>query len=139
MSVVAVIPQWFTTKRGAAMGFSSAGTGIGGLALSPMVKNKSKGTCRSTNDPSCVPFTGKLFDFQVWNSLGIQNHWADGIWHLYVDYAADQDQIASSSYERKDQVPYQTVDAERCRLCNLAIWCSDLAYWLPCPSLLFTQ
>jgi nitrate/nitrite transporter NarK len=42
MSVVAVIPQWFTTKRGAAMGFSSAGTGIGGLALSPMVKNKLK-------------------------------------------------------------------------------------------------
>ncbi|KAI9311979.1 major facilitator superfamily domain-containing protein [Dichotomocladium elegans] len=36
MSVVSVIPQWFTTKRGTAMGMSSAGTGLGGLALSPM-------------------------------------------------------------------------------------------------------
>jgi MFS family permease len=42
MSVVAVIPQWFTTKRGAAMGISSAGTGIGGLALSPMVRQQEK-------------------------------------------------------------------------------------------------
>ncbi|KAI8364424.1 major facilitator superfamily domain-containing protein [Blakeslea trispora] len=39
MSVVAVIPQWFTTKRGTAMGISSAGSGIGGLALSPMVSH----------------------------------------------------------------------------------------------------
>ncbi|CAO3586422.1 unnamed protein product [Absidia cylindrospora] len=39
MSVVAVIPQWFTTKRGTAMGISSAGTGIGGLALSPMASS----------------------------------------------------------------------------------------------------
>ncbi|CAO3647388.1 unnamed protein product [Cunninghamella echinulata] len=39
MSVVAVIPQWFTTKRGQAMGLSSAGTGIGGLALSPMASS----------------------------------------------------------------------------------------------------
>lgn len=37
MSIVAVIPQWFTTKRGTAMGISSAGSGFGGLALSPMV------------------------------------------------------------------------------------------------------
>ncbi|EIE82132.1 hypothetical protein G6F47_004798 [Rhizopus delemar] len=37
MSVVAVIPQWFTTRRGTAMGISSAGSGFGGLALSPMV------------------------------------------------------------------------------------------------------
>ncbi|KAI8341496.1 major facilitator superfamily domain-containing protein [Chlamydoabsidia padenii] len=36
MSVVAVIPQWFTTKRGVAMGISSSGTGIGGLTLSPL-------------------------------------------------------------------------------------------------------
>jgi MFS family permease len=39
MSVVAVIPQWFTTKRGTAMGISSAGSGFGGLALSPMVSS----------------------------------------------------------------------------------------------------
>ncbi|KAI8089813.1 major facilitator superfamily domain-containing protein [Halteromyces radiatus] len=39
MSVVAVIPQWFTTKRGAAMGIASAGTGIGGLSLSPMASS----------------------------------------------------------------------------------------------------
>lgn len=39
MSVVAVIPQWFTTRRGAAMGISSAGSGFGGLALSPMVSS----------------------------------------------------------------------------------------------------
>ncbi|KAI8338720.1 major facilitator superfamily domain-containing protein [Chlamydoabsidia padenii] len=38
-SVVAVIPQWFTTRRGTAMGLSSAGTGIGGLALSPMANS----------------------------------------------------------------------------------------------------
>ncbi|KAG1188265.1 hypothetical protein G6F36_004787 [Rhizopus arrhizus] len=37
MSIVAVIPQWFTTRRGTAMGISSAGSGFGGLALSPMV------------------------------------------------------------------------------------------------------
>ncbi|KAI9016476.1 major facilitator superfamily domain-containing protein [Phycomyces nitens] len=36
MSVVTTIPQWFTTKRGLAMGISSAGTGFGGLALSPL-------------------------------------------------------------------------------------------------------
>ncbi|KAL0081133.1 major facilitator superfamily domain-containing protein [Phycomyces blakesleeanus] len=36
MSVVAIIPQWFTTRRGFAMGISSAGTGFGGLALSPL-------------------------------------------------------------------------------------------------------
>ncbi|KAI9478842.1 MAG: major facilitator superfamily domain-containing protein [Benjaminiella poitrasii] len=39
MSIVAVIPQWFTTKRGTAMGVSSAGSGFGGLALSPMVSS----------------------------------------------------------------------------------------------------
>ncbi|KAF7725115.1 hypothetical protein EC973_000442, partial [Apophysomyces ossiformis] len=39
MSVVAVIPQWFTTRRGTAMGISSAGTGFGGLALSPMASS----------------------------------------------------------------------------------------------------
>ncbi|KAI8876484.1 MFS general substrate transporter [Backusella circina FSU 941] len=39
MSVVAVIPQWFTTRRGTAMGISSAGSGFGGLALSPMVSS----------------------------------------------------------------------------------------------------
>lgn len=37
MTIVAVIPQWFTTRRGTAMGISSAGSGFGGLALSPMV------------------------------------------------------------------------------------------------------
>ncbi|KAI9248414.1 major facilitator superfamily domain-containing protein [Sporodiniella umbellata] len=37
MSIVSVIPQWFTTRRGTAMGLSSAGSGFGGLALSPMV------------------------------------------------------------------------------------------------------
>ncbi|KAI8367187.1 major facilitator superfamily domain-containing protein [Choanephora cucurbitarum] len=39
MSVISVIPQWFTTRRGTAMGISSAGSGIGGLALSPMVSH----------------------------------------------------------------------------------------------------
>lgn len=39
MSIVAVIPQWFTTRRGTAMGISSAGSGFGGLALSPMVSS----------------------------------------------------------------------------------------------------
>ncbi|CAO3698823.1 unnamed protein product [Rhizopus stolonifer] len=37
ISVVSVIPQWFTTRRGTAMGICSAGSGMGGLALSPMV------------------------------------------------------------------------------------------------------
>ncbi|CAO3698835.1 unnamed protein product [Rhizopus stolonifer] len=37
ISIVSVIPQWFTTRRGTAMGICSAGSGIGGLALSPMV------------------------------------------------------------------------------------------------------
>jgi MFS family permease len=37
MSIIAVIPQWFTAKRGTAMGIITAGTGFGGLALSPMV------------------------------------------------------------------------------------------------------
>ncbi|CEG63522.1 hypothetical protein RMATCC62417_00651 [Rhizopus microsporus] len=37
MSVVGVIPQWFSKRRGTAMGLSSAGSGFGGLALSPMV------------------------------------------------------------------------------------------------------
>ncbi|KAI9269223.1 major facilitator superfamily domain-containing protein [Phascolomyces articulosus] len=37
MSVASVIPQWFTTKRGAAMGIASCGSGLGGLGLSPMV------------------------------------------------------------------------------------------------------
>ncbi|SAM00690.1 hypothetical protein [Absidia glauca] len=37
MSVAAVVPQWFTTRRGIAMGISAAGGGFGGLALSPMV------------------------------------------------------------------------------------------------------
>ncbi|KAI8143612.1 major facilitator superfamily domain-containing protein [Fennellomyces sp. T-0311] len=36
MSIASVIPQWFTTRRGTAMGISSSGTGLGGLALSPM-------------------------------------------------------------------------------------------------------
>ncbi|KAI8882247.1 MFS general substrate transporter [Backusella circina FSU 941] len=39
MSIVAVIPQWFTTRRGTAMGISSAGSGFGGLALSPMASS----------------------------------------------------------------------------------------------------
>lgn len=39
MSIVSVIPQWFTTRRGTAMGISSAGSGFGGLALSPMVSS----------------------------------------------------------------------------------------------------
>jgi MFS family permease len=39
MSIVATIPQWFTTRRGTAMGFSSSGSGFGGLALSPMVNS----------------------------------------------------------------------------------------------------
>ncbi|ORX61912.1 MFS general substrate transporter [Hesseltinella vesiculosa] len=39
MTVVAVIPQYFSTRRGIAMGISSAGTGIGGLALSPMANS----------------------------------------------------------------------------------------------------
>ncbi|GAN06861.1 MFS transporter protein [Mucor ambiguus] len=37
MSIAAVIPQWFTTRRGLAMGIAAAGGGFGGLALSPMV------------------------------------------------------------------------------------------------------
>ncbi|KAI9278837.1 major facilitator superfamily domain-containing protein [Phascolomyces articulosus] len=37
MAVTSVIPQWFTARRGTAMGISSAGSGIGALALSPMV------------------------------------------------------------------------------------------------------
>lgn len=37
ISIVSVIPQWFTTRRGTAMGICSAGSGIGCLALSPMV------------------------------------------------------------------------------------------------------
>ncbi|CAO3671077.1 unnamed protein product [Rhizopus stolonifer] len=37
MSNVSAIPQWFTTRRGTAMGISSAGSGFGGLAISPMV------------------------------------------------------------------------------------------------------
>ncbi|KAG0990085.1 hypothetical protein G6F28_009393 [Rhizopus arrhizus] len=37
MSIVSVIPQWFSTRRGTAMGLSSAGSGFGGLAISPMV------------------------------------------------------------------------------------------------------
>ncbi|KAI9269206.1 major facilitator superfamily domain-containing protein [Phascolomyces articulosus] len=36
MSIASVIPQWFTTRRATAMGISSAGTGLGGLALSPL-------------------------------------------------------------------------------------------------------
>ncbi|KAI7864273.1 major facilitator superfamily domain-containing protein [Spinellus fusiger] len=36
MCIVGVVPQWFTTKRALAMGICSAGTGIGGLALSPL-------------------------------------------------------------------------------------------------------
>ncbi|KAI8379137.1 major facilitator superfamily domain-containing protein [Radiomyces spectabilis] len=39
MSIVSVVPQWFTTRRGTAMGISSAGTGFGGLALSPMASS----------------------------------------------------------------------------------------------------
>ncbi|KAI9495831.1 major facilitator superfamily domain-containing protein [Zychaea mexicana] len=39
MSVASVIPQWFTKRRATAMGISSAGTGLGGLALSPMVSS----------------------------------------------------------------------------------------------------
>ncbi|ORY95385.1 major facilitator superfamily domain-containing protein [Syncephalastrum racemosum] len=39
MSVISVIPQWFTTRRGTAMGISSAGTGLGGLALAPMARS----------------------------------------------------------------------------------------------------
>ncbi|KAI9248418.1 major facilitator superfamily domain-containing protein [Sporodiniella umbellata] len=37
ISVVSIIPQWFTTRRGTAMGISFSGSGVGGLALSPMV------------------------------------------------------------------------------------------------------
>ncbi|KAG1446883.1 hypothetical protein G6F46_011740 [Rhizopus delemar] len=37
MSIVSVIPQWFSARRGTAMGLSSAGSGFGGLAISPMV------------------------------------------------------------------------------------------------------
>ncbi|KAI7860226.1 major facilitator superfamily domain-containing protein [Circinella umbellata] len=36
MSIASVIPQWFTTRRATAMGISSAGTGLGGLTLSPL-------------------------------------------------------------------------------------------------------
>ncbi|KAI9490439.1 major facilitator superfamily domain-containing protein [Zychaea mexicana] len=36
MSVMSVIPQWFTTRRATAMGFSTSGAGLGGLAVSPM-------------------------------------------------------------------------------------------------------
>ncbi|KAI9495830.1 major facilitator superfamily domain-containing protein [Zychaea mexicana] len=36
MSIASVIPQWFTTRRATAMGLCSSGTGLGGLALSPM-------------------------------------------------------------------------------------------------------
>ncbi|GAA5798976.1 hypothetical protein HPULCUR_004385 [Helicostylum pulchrum] len=39
MAIVSVIPQWFTTRRGTAMGISSAGSGFGGLTLSPMVSS----------------------------------------------------------------------------------------------------
>jgi MFS family permease len=39
MSIVEVIPQWFTTRRATAMGISSSGSGFGGLALSPMVSS----------------------------------------------------------------------------------------------------
>jgi MFS family permease len=39
MSIVGVIPQWFTTLRATAMGISSSGGGFGGLALSPMVSS----------------------------------------------------------------------------------------------------
>ncbi|KAI9269222.1 major facilitator superfamily domain-containing protein [Phascolomyces articulosus] len=37
MSVAAVIPQWFNKRRATAMGLCSAGTGCGGLALSPFM------------------------------------------------------------------------------------------------------
>ncbi|KAI9269191.1 major facilitator superfamily domain-containing protein [Phascolomyces articulosus] len=37
MSVASVIPQWFTTRRAAAMGIASCGSGLGGLAMSPLV------------------------------------------------------------------------------------------------------
>ncbi|KAG2217423.1 hypothetical protein INT45_013754 [Circinella minor] len=37
MSVASVIPQWFTTRRATAMGISSAGTGLGTVAMSPLV------------------------------------------------------------------------------------------------------
>ncbi|KAG2217422.1 hypothetical protein INT45_013753, partial [Circinella minor] len=37
MSVASVIPQWFTKRRAAAMGISSAGSGLGALSMSPMV------------------------------------------------------------------------------------------------------
>ncbi|KAI7861641.1 major facilitator superfamily domain-containing protein [Spinellus fusiger] len=36
MCIASVIPRWFTTKRAFAMGITSAGTGIGGLAFSPL-------------------------------------------------------------------------------------------------------
>ncbi|KAI7860373.1 major facilitator superfamily domain-containing protein [Circinella umbellata] len=37
MSIASVIPQWFTTRRATAMGISTAGSGLGALAMSPMV------------------------------------------------------------------------------------------------------
>ncbi|KAI7872934.1 major facilitator superfamily domain-containing protein [Spinellus fusiger] len=36
MCIVSVIPQWFTNRRAFAMGICSAGTGVGGLVLSPL-------------------------------------------------------------------------------------------------------
>ncbi|KAI9269221.1 major facilitator superfamily domain-containing protein [Phascolomyces articulosus] len=39
MSISSVIPQWFTTRRGVAMGISSAGSGLGALFLSPMANS----------------------------------------------------------------------------------------------------
>ncbi|KAI7858908.1 major facilitator superfamily domain-containing protein [Circinella umbellata] len=39
MSIATVIPQWFTTRRATAMGICSAGTGLGGLAISPLANS----------------------------------------------------------------------------------------------------
>ncbi|CAO3650395.1 unnamed protein product [Mucor hiemalis] len=39
MSIMSTIPQWFTSRRGTAMGISSSGSGFGGLAISPMVSS----------------------------------------------------------------------------------------------------
>ncbi|KAI7860240.1 major facilitator superfamily domain-containing protein [Circinella umbellata] len=36
MSIASVIPQWFTTRRATAMSISSCGSGLGGLAMSPL-------------------------------------------------------------------------------------------------------